>query len=239
LIAALADQVCDNARSTTIGTFATHVQTVEHVLAALYACKIDNVLVALSGAEPPAGNGSSDVFIDLIEEAGILEQEEACALLRIEEPLYCSDGESTIVALPYDGYKISYTLDYPQSQLVGTQFFSLEISPSSFKKELSKCRTFALEEEVLFLKERGLIKGGSLDNAVVIGKEQIHAKGGLFFKDEMVRHKVLDLVGDLALAGGEILAHIISIKSGHRANCLLAKEIMRAGAFHLRGSLCP
>lgn len=228
LIPATADQVCENARSTSVGNSEVFVQTVEHVLAALHAFQIDNVILALTGAEPPVGNGSSDVFVDLIEQAGVVEQNLLSPFLKVEEPIYCEIGDSVAIALPSDSFKISYTLSYPQSELVGTQFFSLEVTPSTFKKELSKCRTFALEEEVLFLKEKGLIKGGSLDNAVLIGKDKIHAKGGLVFPDEMVRHKVLDIVGDLALTGADIFAHIIAIKSGHRVNCLLAKEMMQA-----------
>lgn len=228
IIPARVEYVCDASRSTTIGVGSAKIHTVEHVLAALKAYQIDNVIIELNGIEPPIGNGSSDVFISMIEEAGIQEQTGTLPLVRLQHPIFFSDQEIHIVALPHPSYKISYTLHYPNSPALKTQYFSIEVSPDSFKKELASCRTFSLYEEISHLIDRGLIKGGSLDNAVVIKGEAIFSKGGLFFPDEMVRHKVLDVIGDLSLVGIDFQAHIVAIRAGHASNQALAKLLLKA-----------
>lgn len=213
------------ARSTTIGINDIRIHTVEHVLAAVRAYGLDNLIIEISSIEPPVGNGSSDVFVAMIEEAGILEQEATKPIARLQQPVYWSEGDIHLVALPYEGYKISYTLNYPETPALRTQFHSLDLSPQSFKDEISPCRTFSLYKEISYLIDRGLIRGGSLDNAVIIKDDVIFSKEGLFFPNEMVRHKILDLIGDLSLVGWEFYAHIISIRSGHASNVGLAKKI--------------
>jgi UDP-3-O-[3-hydroxymyristoyl] N-acetylglucosamine deacetylase len=225
IIPATFEYVFDTSRSTNIALQDIKIYTIEHVLAAVRAFEIDNLCIELSGIEPPAGNGSSDVFVELIENAGVKEQEEKTALIQLTEPVYYSDGDIHIVALPSHEYRISYTLHYPNSQALGTQFHSVVVNKENFKNEIAPCRTFALYEELSYLMDRGLIKGGSLDNAVVIKDQAVISKNGLFFPNEMVRHKILDAIGDFSLVGMHFLAHIIAIRSGHAANFQFAKKL--------------
>ncbi len=227
IVPATFEYVFDTSRSTNIGINDVRIYTVEHVLAALYAYEINNVCIELSGIEPPAGNGSSDVFLELIEQAGIEEQKADFQLVHLKSPVYFSEGDVTLVALPAEEYRISYTLHYPSSPALGTQFYSTKVTPENFKKEIAPCRTFALYEELSYLLDRGLIKGASLDNAVVIQEKAVISKGGLFFSDEMVRHKILDVIGDLTLVGMRFCAHIISIRSGHSSNVSFAKKLFQ------------
>jgi len=227
IIPATFEYVFDTSRSTNIGINEVRIYTVEHVLAAIRAYEIDNVMIELSGVEPPAGNGSSDVFITLIEQAGIVEQETAVPIVRLNSPVYYSEGDIHIVAIPSDEYRISYTLHYPKSLALGTQFHSTVLSQETFKQDIGSCRTFALYEELSYLMDKGLIKGGSLDNSVVIKEKAIISKGGLFFPDEMVRHKILDMIGDLSLVGIHFLAHVIAVRAGHSSNFAFAKKLFQ------------
>lgn len=228
IIPATIEYVCDNARNTTLGIADVRIHTVEHVLAALRAYNIDNLMIELNGIEPPVGNGSSDVFVAMIEESGIKKQEGTTPIVKLSQPVYWSEGEIHLVALPSDCYRISYTLNYPDTRLLKSQYYSFTLSSESFKKEISVCRTFSLYEEVSVLIDRGLIKGASLDNAVVIKDDTILSKGGLFFPDEMVRHKILDVVGDLSLVGFDFLAHVIAIRSGHASNVAFARKLFNS-----------
>lgn len=225
VIPATIDYVCDTQRSTTIGKDKVRVHTVEHVMAAVRAMEIDNLCIEVSNVEPPIGNGSSDVFVKMIQEAGILEQNATIPIYKVKEPIYWTEKDIHLVALPYDGYRISYTLNYPGSKVLNAQFYSSVINQETFCSEIASCRTFSLYEEVELLMDRGLIKGGSLDNAVVIKGDTIFSREGLRFPDEMVRHKVLDVIGDLSLVGLLFEAHIIAIRSGHATNHQLAKQI--------------
>lgn len=222
-IPATIEYVCDTSRSTTIGINGTKVHTIEHVMAAVAAFEIDNLIIEVSNIEPPIGNGSSDVFVEMIENAGVCEQEALAHIFYLQKPLYFSEGNIQIVALPSDEYRISYTLNYPETRALKAQFQTLKITPENFKKEISPCRTFSLYEEVSILIDRGLIKGGCLDNAVIIKDNAIFSKNGLFFPDEMCRHKILDLIGDLSLIGYQFYAHLIAIRSGHASNYAFAK----------------
>lgn len=224
-IPATLEFVCDTARSTTIGIGPMKVHTVEHVLAAVAAYKIDNLTIEVSDIEPPAGNGSSDTFVEMIETAGIETQDSDKVIVKLQSPLYWSEGDIHIVALPSEEYRISYTLNYPHTKALKSQFQSFAITPEIFKKEISPCRTFSLYQEVSMLMDRGLIKGGSLDNAVVIDDDTIFSKNGLFFPDEPCRHKILDLIGDLSLVGYDFNAHLIAVCSGHRSNNEIAKKL--------------
>ena len=226
IIPATLEYVQDTSRSTTIGVKDVRVHTVEHVLAAIKAYNIDNLCVEVSNIEPPVGNGSSDVFVQMIEEAGLQDQESFASIVKIQQPVYFSEGDIQVVALPSDEYRISYTLSYPDNIFLRAQFHSLVLTPEYFKKEIAPCRTFSLYKEISALMERGLIKGGSLDNAVVIQEDAILSKGGLFFPDEMARHKILDLIGDLSLIGFQFCAHIIAIRSGHASNFAFAKKLL-------------
>ncbi len=227
IIPASIEYVCDTARSTTIGIGDVRVHTIEHVLAALSSYGIDNLCIELSNLEPPVADGSSLEFVRMIEEAGIQEQTGTVAVVKIDQPVYWSEKGIHLVALPFDGYRISYTLNYPDTPALKSQFQSFDITPSVFKEQISPCRTFSLYKEVSIMMDHGLIKGGSLDNAVVIKDDVIFSKGGLRFSDEMVRHKILDMVGDLSLIGFNIHAHFIAICSGHAANFAFSKKIFQ------------
>lgn len=226
IIPARLEYVQDTSRSTTIGIKDVRIHTVEHVLAAVKAHNIDNLCIEVSNIEPPVGNGSSDIFVSMIEEAGIQQQEAFTPIVKITKPLYLSEGDINVVAIPYDGYRVSYTLSYPDSRFLRGQFHSVFVNAENFKNEIAPCRTFSLYKEIALLIDRGLIKGGSLDNAVVIKDDAILSKNGLFFPDEMARHKILDLIGDLSLIGFDFHAHIMAIRSGHGTNVAFAKIIL-------------
>jgi len=226
IIPATMPYVRDTTRnSTTIGHEKALVHTVEHVMAALHGMEIDNVIVEVSNLEPPICDGGSAKFVSMIEEGGILSQPEAQNIVKISSPLYWSEGDIHMVALPYDGYRLSYTLSYPEPEILRAQFHSELINPANFKTEIAPCRTFSRYEEISTLMDRGLIKGGSLDNAVIIKGNAVFSREGLHFPDEMARHKVLDMVGDFALIGVPIHAHVIAIRGGHNSNFQLAKAI--------------
>lgn len=225
LIPANVHYVLDTLRSTTLGIDKVRIHTVEHVLAAVKAFGIDNLIIEVSNMEPPIGNGSSDLFVIMIEESGIQEQEAQTLTYKIQEPLFWSEKDIHLVALPYDGYRISYTLNYPDTKILRSQYLSMIVNQENFCSQIAPCRTFSLYEEVSMLMDRGLIKGGSLDNAVVIKDDIVFSKEGLRFPDEMVRHKILDVIGDLSLVPYHFEAHIIAIRSGHASNYQLAKSI--------------
>lgn len=224
-IPASVDCAEEAARCTRIGAGGCFVHTIEHLMAALYAYEIDNLIIQLNSAEPPIADGSALPFVQLIESAGIKEGREKVSPFTLTEPISVSDQEIHLVALPSEEFRISYTLHYPQSKLIGSQYFSIAVSQDSFCQEVAPCRTFALYDEINALKEKGLIQGGTLENAIVIKEDLLLTKGGIRFPDEPVRHKVLDLIGDLALVGFPLRAHIIAIRSGHKANVALGKVI--------------
>jgi UDP-3-O-[3-hydroxymyristoyl] N-acetylglucosamine deacetylase len=226
LIPARVGYVLDTSRSTNIGIGSVRVHTVEHVMAALRAYQIDNLIIQVSEGEPPAANGNSQAFLEMIEEAGIEEQDQETFCAKIDQPIYWSQGDIHLVALPAEEYRISYTLYYPQAQAIRSQYFSFLVESGCFKREIAPCRTFALYHELSMLLDAGLIKGGSLDNAVVIKDDVVFSKEGLMFPDEMVRHKILDMIGDLSLLGFEFVAHIIAIRSGHNSNYAFAQKLL-------------
>ena len=227
VIPARIEYVQDTSRSTTIGIGKSQVHTVEHILAALRAYEIDNLRIELSAAEPPVGDGSSSPFTAMIAQGVPCEQNASLPIVKIEEPLYWSHGAIHLVALPSDEWRVSYTLHYPHARALRSQFFSLAITADNFQREIAPCRTFALYEEVAHLMDKGLIKGGSLENAVVVKDDVIFSKEGLKFPDEMVRHKILDLVGDLSLVGIPLFGHVIAICSGHPSNIAFAKTLYK------------
>lgn len=225
IIPATVEYVTDTDRSTTIGLADIRVHTVEHVLAAIRAFEIDNLCIEVSNIEPPIGNGSSDVFVEMIEKGEVVEQELEVPIVKLQNPVYYSDGEIHLVAIPFDGYRISYTLNYPETNILKAQYHSVLVNQANFKQEIAPCRTFSLYREVSWLMDKGLIKGGSLDNAVIIKDDVVFSKNGLFFSDEMVRHKILDMIGDLSLVGFNFHAHIIALRSGHSTNFAFAKKL--------------
>jgi UDP-3-O-[3-hydroxymyristoyl] N-acetylglucosamine deacetylase len=218
--------VRETPRCTRLAHKTAGIQMVEHILSALGALQVDNVRIEVEGPEIVAGDGSASLFVDLIEKAGLQAQNAPRKFIKITKPIYWSEGEVHLVALPSDEFRLSYTMHYPQSPLLGSQYYSFSLNPERFKNEIASCRTFSLYEEILPFIEKGMIKGGGLENALVIKGDQIMNPGGVRFSDEMVRHKILDLIGDLTLVG-PILGHIISVRSGHASNVALAKLIAK------------
>lgn len=225
---ALAHYVIDTPRCTIIGKGKCKIQSVEHVLAAIAGYGIDNLYIELHGPEVPIGDGSAVPFIDMIEKAGISFQSAKKQWHRITAPIFWTSGDVHLVALPYHEFRISYTLNYPNSKLLRSQFYTFAYNEQEFKEEIAPCRTFSLYEEIVPLIEKSQIKGGSLENALVIKGDAVLNPEGLHFPDEMARHKILDMIGDLSLTGMLIQAHIIALRSGHRSNTAFAKEILNA-----------
>lgn len=200
---------------------------VEHLLSALYAYGIDNARIEVEGPELPAGDGSAQIFIDMIEKTGFEIQEHAREFVRISQPIYWSEGDVHLIALPAQEFRLSYTMHYPHSPLLRSQYYSLAVQPLRYKAEIAPCRTFSLYEEIVPFIEKGIIKGGGLENALVIQGGRILNPEGARFEDEMVRHKILDLIGDLALIGTPLLAHVVAVRSGHSSNVAFAKTLSK------------
>ncbi|SFV98392.1 UDP-3-O-acyl-N-acetylglucosamine deacetylase [Chlamydia abortus] len=225
-IPALLPHVCNTGRSTTLSSGDSIIATVEHLMAALRSSNIDNVIVRCDAEEIPIGDGSSHVFMQLIHDAGVCTQNDKVSIARLSQPVYYQAQDTFLAAFPCDELKISYTLHYPQSPTIGTQYRSFVITEESFRKEIAPCRTFALYNELCFLMERGLIGGGCLENAVVFKDDGVISLGQLRFPDEPVRHKILDLIGDLSLVGRPFVAHIVAVGSGHSSNIALGRKIL-------------
>lgn len=225
LIPALLSSTRRSPRNTCLCQGDASIFMVEHLLSALAAYGVDNVRIEVRGGEVPAGDGSAQLFIDLLEKAGLKKQETPRSYLKVESPIYWSEGSVHLIALPADETRFSYTLHYPHSSILRTQYFSFLLERENYKKEIAPCRTFSLYEEILPFLEKGIIKGGGLENAVIIQGDRVLNPEGLRFPDEAVRHKVLDLMGDFALLGRRVLGHIIAICSGHASNIAFAKKI--------------
>src|SRR5437764_4919273 len=213
-------------RATTIGEGPVRVHTVEHILAALSAMGVDNAIVEMDANEPPIGDGSAQPYVDLIKKAGVMAQEEQRKFFDVREPMHVeAKTGALLVLLPDDKFRISCTQAGPNNRFA--QFLSMEITPTSFECEVAPARTFVYYEDVEQLMEKNLIKGGSLENAIVVRGEAVLSKEPLRFPDEFVRHKILDIIGDLALVGRRIRGHVVAVKPGHAANAALARSITR------------
>ena len=216
-------------RTTRLANEAASLNMVEHLLSALFASEVDNVFIEVSGPETPSCDGSAKPFVDLIDEVGTVLQNEPRQFLTISQPVFFSLEETQLIALPSEEFRISYTLHYPGSTLPGSQFYTFSLHRERYKTEIAPARTFSLYEEIAPFIEKGYIKGGGLENALVIKDGQILNPEGARFRDEMVRHKILDLIGDLSLVGRPIKAHIIAIRSGHASNVAFARELEKNG----------
>ena len=223
-IEASIENVADTQRSTTLAKGNIRIHTVEHVLAALAGNNIDNAVIELDANEPPIGDGSSISIHEAIGKVGLEKQDDPREPYRLTEPIEITLGESHMAAFPFDGFKISCTSADAQNR--HSQFLSLELSPETWRTELSRARTFCLYEEIEHLYKNGLIKGGSLENAVVIRDDVVLTSEPLRYANEFVRHKILDIIGDLSLLGRPLHAHIIATRPGHAANCELARQIL-------------
>jgi UDP-3-O-[3-hydroxymyristoyl] N-acetylglucosamine deacetylase/3-hydroxyacyl-[acyl-carrier-protein] dehydratase len=213
----------DLTRATAIASSGAKVLTPEHLLAALYGIGITNVLIEMNGPEMPILDGSSKPFSNLLQEAQWVEQEKDAAEFVLESPVTITEGNRSLIALPSDSFKITCTSadDYGRH----TQHLSMSINRENFLTQIAAARTFVFYEEIEPLLQMGKIKGGSIDSAIVIKGEQILSKEPLRFKDELVRHKILDLIGDLSLLGANIKAHIIAVRPSHALNAKLCAAL--------------
>lgn len=227
IIPAKTEHVKDAVRTTQICEGAHSVQTIEHFMAALYAKEIDNLVVEMTGPEMPIFDGSSLPFLQIFDQAGVVEQEEGKNIYSLSEPIQWSSKEMHLIALPADELRISYTLHYPQSPYLRSQYYSYVLHPETFTQEIAPCRTFTLYQDVAPLIEKGILKNAALDHGVVIDGDKVLNPEGVRFPDEMVRHKILDMIGDFALLGCRFHAHLIAIKTGHAANHAFAKELRK------------
>jgi len=204
------------------------VHTIEHFLSALSVTGITDILVEISGNELPILDGSSAGFVEKLLEAEIVELESEIEPVVIKEPVIFSDEKAGkyVMALPYDSFKISYTIAFNHSFLK-SQYFEIEVNLENYMENIARCRTFAFDYEIEFLKKNNLALGGSLKNAVVVGADGPLNPEGLRYPDEFVRHKILDIVGDLYVLGRPLQAHIIAIKAGHYVNSRLTEMIAK------------
>ena len=241
------DNVIDLTRGTTIEENGVKIHTTEHVLSACAGMGIDNLLLELNSKEPPVMDGSSKDFVEALVEAKIIEQKAKVDFLKITKPVVYTDEEKDVevVGVPYDGFKTTFTIQYDLEDL-DVQYSSVHNMSQNYKTQIAPARTFCLLSEIKGLAKQGLIKGGNLGNAVIIvdkdiedeevrifkerfgikffkGDRGLHKTQVLRFRNEPVRHKTLDLIGDLALLGKPILGHITAIRSGHKGNVEFAK----------------
>ena len=218
-IPALAENVTDTMLGTTISKKNVSVMTVEHILAAFAGLGIDNALIDLDGPEVPIMDGSSASFIFLIESAGIEEQNTSKKFLRIKKKIRVRDGEKYAEFKPYNGYRISFEIDFDHPMIKSKLTkLSVDFSTLTFLKEISRARTFGFLKEIETLRSNNLALGGSLDNAIVLDDYRILNQDGLRYQDELVRHKILDVVGDLYLMGHILVGEFNGYKSGHELN---------------------
>jgi UDP-3-O-[3-hydroxymyristoyl] N-acetylglucosamine deacetylase / 3-hydroxyacyl-[acyl-carrier-protein] dehydratase len=222
-VEARVENVIDTTRSTSLARGNVKIHTVEHVLASFAGCGIDNAIVELDANEPPISDGSARAYCEIIRNAGTTPQPEAREPYRLTEPLEVTLADSSMSVFPHDRLKITCTSADKQGRF--TQFYSVEITPETWAKELSHARTFCFFEEIEFLIRNGLIKGGSLENAVVIRDDAVLTTEPLRYPEEFVRHKILDILGDLSLIGRPLFAHVIAVKPSHTINCELARQI--------------
>jgi UDP-3-O-[3-hydroxymyristoyl] N-acetylglucosamine deacetylase/3-hydroxyacyl-[acyl-carrier-protein] dehydratase len=217
------ESVGDLVRNTTVQEGHAKVHLVEHVLSALHGCGIDNAVIEMDASEPPIMDGSARPFVTLIQEAGPVEQDKERVYYELDAPVSVMKGNRSIIALPYDGLKITCTSTDDRGY--HTQHLSLTIDPETYISQIAPSRTFTIYEDIEELLKLGKIRGGSLDSAVVIKGGNILSKEPLRFRDEFVRHKMLDIIGDIVLLGMPLKAHIVATCPGHQLNAELTKAL--------------
>ena len=237
------DHITDLVRATTIQAGHAKIHTVEHVLSALSGCCVDNVVVEMNASEPPILDGSARPFVNLIIEGEPVEQDKERDYYTLDAPVSVARGNSSIIALPHDGLKISCTS--ADDRGIHTQHMSLSIDPETYVTQIAPARTFTFYEDIEELLKLGKIRGGSLDCAVVIKGDKVMSKEPLRFKDEFVRHKILDIIGDVSLLGMPLKAHIVATRPGHAINAELTKILFdrlqerRKGGARKKGAARP
>jgi UDP-3-O-[3-hydroxymyristoyl] N-acetylglucosamine deacetylase len=219
-------RVVDARLATTLGRDGITISTTEHLMGALFGLGIDNLVIEINSSEVPIMDGSAAPFVDLIKTTGIEEQGVPKQFIHILRPLKVSSDDAEISLLPSKGFKITYTIDF-NHQLIANQSCRVYFSEITFEREIGRARTFGLLKDLQALKTNGLAKGGSVENAIVVGDDYILNEEGLRFPEEFVRHKVLDLIGDIALLGKPLMGHIIAHKSGHHLHHQLIREILK------------
>ena len=223
-VRATAENVAATVRATTIEEGGVRFFTIEHLMSAISASGLDNCVVELDSEEPPVADGASLVFLELIEKAGLETLDEARRVISVDRVLRVDDGDRFVMIVPCDGLRVSFTSLNPHP-LVGTQYMDVLVDAASYKKEIAPARTIAYEGEVEALRKAGLGLGGTLETVIVYNDERW--LNTLRFPDELVRHKVLDILGDLRLAG-VVRGHVLAVKSAHALNTALAKKIYEA-----------
>lgn len=226
-IKALAGNVGDTTLSTTLTKGEVRVSTVEHLLSAMAGLGIDNAYVELSASELPIMDGSAGPFVFLLQSAGIEEQTAAKQFIRIIKEVEVSDGDKVAKFLPFDGFKVSFAIDFDHPVFHGRKADAvMDFSTTSFVKEISRARTFGFMHEFEYLRSKGLARGGSVDNAIVVDEYRVLNEDGLRYEDEFVKHKVLDAIGDLYLLGHGLIGEFKAYKSGHGLNNTLLRELL-------------
>lgn len=215
--------VTNTLRATTLERNLAKVFTVEHILSGLYALQIDNCIIEMDSPEPPVGDGSSKVFVDLILEAGIETQKEEIDVFELPHSVSVYEEDKFIAALPYKGLRVTFTSVNPHP-LLGTQVMDLEITSNSYIKEISSARTIGFTKEIETMRKMGLGLGGTLENAVVYSEKDCLSKPR--WSDELVRHKILDILGDVSLVG-PFNAHIIAVLGSHKLNADLSAKLIQ------------
>lgn len=230
-IPALAEYVVETARATVVGRGGTTISTVEHLLAALFGSGVSNAAIVVDGPEIPVADGSAKTFADAIFAAGIAPQSELRERYVPAAPSFVRDGDRSLIVLPAATFRVKFLADFAPP--IGTQYLDTEIEPKTFADEIAGARTFGYLHEVEALLKRGLAKGGTLENALVFAPDGPMQE--LRWPDEPVRHKVLDLLGDLALLGAWPQCEIVAVKSGHKLHCIATNELRR----QMRAKLPP
>jgi len=226
-IPASLENVCDTRLSTTLEYQGTRVSTVEHLMAAFAGLHIDNAIVELDSTEVPIMDGSAAVFVFLIQSAGIEMQSEAKRFIRIKDRIEVREGDKWARFEPYDGFRLSFSIDFDHPTMKSSaQHATVDLSKASFTKEVSRARTFGFLQDVEALREAGLARGGSLDNAIVLDDDRVINDDGLRYGDEFVKHKILDAIGDLYLLGHPLIGTFSAHKSGHGLNNGLLRELV-------------
>ena len=217
--------VADLVRKTALASGTTEVRLVEHVLSALHGCGVDNVIVEMDAAEAPIMDGSAKAFVELIARAGRVEQAPAREYFELERPVAVSRGSATRLALPSPEFRITYTaLD--DRAVEHAQHLSLLVTPETYAREIAPARTYVLHADAEAMRAAGGIRGGSLENCIVLKGAEVMCAEPLRFRDELVRHKILDLVGDIMLLGKPIKAHLIAMRAGHALHADLTKALL-------------
>ena len=218
------NNVADTRLGTTIAnSTGISVSTIEHLMAAIWSCDIDNLVIEINAHEVPIMDGSAKPFVSVIESAGTVEQDKPRKFIKILKEVKIEEPDKSISIAPSEGFSIEINIDF-DSEHVGKQSLKLKSPAVSFKEDISGARTFCFEKEIDAMREIGLAKGGSLDNAIVIGDEGVLNKNGLHWEDELVRHKILDCLGDMYLAG-HLIGRVKGYKSGHGVNNQLLRKL--------------